>query len=309
MFATLGTESTPTRQKNVRASAFSGVNIATHPHPGAQLPPPQYPNPPPPPWWFVLYQGGSTPPAQPPPPSHQAIPNPPSHHLTSICLSPLEKNTTCPVVNRSLQAAGKYTHVLKQMEAYVTGAASLARRLGAAAKPCSGRSRRPASHYRRLELAPCEPRVRRGVGFARKGSGQKGGGGKPRPPKIPLKTSPPRDTHFSWAKKVMFKTAKNGIMGTPAGGGGVPKRKWVGFYRVVRKVGITLLQKRERHLEHPTCPTEEKQDLDASGSGRFPHESKENGTLTLQRAQASRRRSRSSSREVRIRVPDFFFSV
>ena len=31
----------------------------------------------------------------------------------------------------------------------------------------------------------------------------------------PLKTSPPpRDTHLSWAKKVMFKTAKKGNIGT-----------------------------------------------------------------------------------------------
>ena len=35
-------------------------------------------------------------------------------------------------------------------------------------------------------------------------------------PIFPLKPSPPpRDTHLSWAKKVMFKTAKMGNIGTP----------------------------------------------------------------------------------------------
>ena len=38
-------------------------------------------------------------------------------------------------------------------------------------------------------------------------------------PIFPLKTSPPpRDTHLSWAKNVMFKTAKKGNIGTPVTG-------------------------------------------------------------------------------------------
>ena len=54
------------------------------------------------------------------------------------------------------------------------------------------------------------------------------------------KTSPPpRDTHLSWAKKVMFKTAKKGNMGTPfqKAGPGLRLSFWRGGcpYRIQRQ--------------------------------------------------------------------------